>query len=110
MNLDGNAIDSLDSLLLLGDFGPGDTLSLGGNPLSCETQSSKLEALEAKGVTLVSDCPSSGIDCDGTLEFANAAIENQIRLAIDKPSGDLTRDDVAELTSLKVNGYSLVSL
>ena len=53
LDLDNNSITDIQPLLDNTGLGVGDTVSLSGTSVSC----ADVAALEAKGVTVFSDCP-----------------------------------------------------
>jgi hypothetical protein len=61
-----------------------------------------------------SGCDDSGKygswSCDGALEFADARLEQTVRDAVGKPTGDLLAADVADLTYLEGSSRQIVDL
>ncbi len=77
-----------------------------GEPVSmreaCPTGVQTRECVSGKWVDLCTSCER--------ITLADPALEDGIRIALGKPTGDLTRADAAKLTSLNVNGLYVESL
>lgn len=128
-----NAIADIAPLVANDGLGEGDTINLAENPLSEKALAEDIPALRARGVTVELVVPSApqapptrpvrgpARPTRPTLRpapapesglFANVLLEAAVRRAISKPTGELTKEDLAkaDFTTLEIHSASLPTL
>jgi len=107
LSLQYQSVEDISSLVGHPGFGSGDSIDLTGNRLCLYPGSSDqadLDALLARGVDVSygdQDCASS---CLVTVEFPDPTLEEVVREAIGKPSGEICESDLLELEELDALG------
>jgi len=102
LDLSDNQISDLQPLVDNAGLSAGDTVDVRDNPLSTESLTVHIPALEARGVT-VDYTPSVPV------AIPDPNLEQALRDALGKPTGDLTDIDLASLTEFGAGGYNIAN-
>jgi internalin A len=106
-------------------------------PIDCTAQAANLQALRTRGVNVLTDCDAgttggtggaggsggaggassaaggtggTSTGCAGTVSFADPGLEAAVRVAIDKPAGDIVASDVENLEALNAVNRNIGNL